>query len=98
MRLHVHWNSRWVNSSALGRINIVLRALNLVPAELLLSTCRPPQQSQRQAITEWHSVYVALDGKLMAVPIEFDATGKTVEAGTPVALFDTACRGAVRSN
>jgi len=49
----------------------------------------PTATSQCQAITEWRSVYVALDGKLMAVPIEFDATGKTVEAGTPVALFDT---------
>ena len=33
--------------------------------------------------------YVALDGRLMAVPIQLSADGRTVEAGAPTALFLT---------
>ena len=33
--------------------------------------------------------YVALDGRLMAVPIQLAADGRTAEAGTPAALFLT---------
>ena len=33
--------------------------------------------------------YVALDGRLMAVPIQLSADGQTVEAGAPAALFLT---------
>jgi Tol biopolymer transport system component len=39
--------------------------------------------------------YVALDGRLMAVPIRFAADGQTVDAGTPAPLFVTHVGGAV---
>src|SRR4029077_10956211 len=38
--------------------------------------------------------YIALDGKLMAVPIRQSADGRPLEAGTPVALFATRVGGA----
>jgi Tol biopolymer transport system component len=39
--------------------------------------------------------YVALDGRLMAVPIRFAADGQAVDAGTPAPLFATQVGGAV---
>jgi hypothetical protein len=41
--------------------------------------------------------YIALDGKLMAVPIRQSADGGSLEAGTPVALFATRVGGAIRA-
>jgi serine/threonine protein kinase len=40
--------------------------------------------------------YIALDGRLMAVPVEFPASSQTVEPGRPVALFETHIGGAVQ--
>jgi hypothetical protein len=37
--------------------------------------------------------YVARDGRLMAVPVRLGSNGETVEAGTPVPLFQTRVRG-----
>src|SRR5262245_5939662 len=42
--------------------------------------------------------YVALDGRLMAVPIQFGANGQAVEPGAPVPLFVTRLGGAVTSS
>ena len=39
--------------------------------------------------------YIALDGRLMAVPIQLDAAKRTIESGTPVPLFMTRIGGAV---
>jgi WD40-like Beta Propeller Repeat len=40
--------------------------------------------------------YIALDGRLMAVPIRFVANGQSVEIGTPAALFATHVGGAIQ--
>ena len=40
--------------------------------------------------------YIALDGRLMAVPIALPSAGASVEAGTPVPLFATHVGGAVQ--
>jgi Tol biopolymer transport system component len=42
--------------------------------------------------------YIALDGRLMAVPISFDRNSTEARAGTPVPLFATRVGGAVQSN
>ena len=42
--------------------------------------------------------YVALDGRLMAVPIQLASNGQAVEAGAPVPLFVTRIGGAVGPN
>ena len=39
--------------------------------------------------------YIALDGRLMAVPIRLDAAKQTIESGKPVPLFMTHIGGAV---
>jgi hypothetical protein len=40
--------------------------------------------------------YIALDGRLMAVPIRLDPAGHTIEAGLPAPLFATRVGGAVQ--
>jgi Tol biopolymer transport system component len=40
--------------------------------------------------------YIAMDGRLMAVPIRFAADGQAVDVGTPAPLFATQVGGAVR--
>ena len=40
--------------------------------------------------------YIALDGRLMAVPIQFASNGQAIEPGSPVPLFATHIGGAVR--
>ena len=40
--------------------------------------------------------YIALDGRLMAVPIRFSSNGQTLDVGTPVPLFGTHIGGAVQ--
>jgi Tol biopolymer transport system component len=42
--------------------------------------------------------YIALDGRLMAVPLQFAADGKNVQAGAPRPLFMTHIGGALQSN
>jgi serine/threonine protein kinase len=40
--------------------------------------------------------YIALDGRLMAVPIRLDSAGQTIEAGAPAPLFATRVGGAIQ--
>jgi hypothetical protein len=42
--------------------------------------------------------YIALDSRLMEVPLEFASDGKMINPGSPVALFTTHIGGAVQSN
>ena len=42
--------------------------------------------------------YIALDEKMMAVPIHFDATGQRAEPGQPKPLFTTQVGGAIHSS
>ena len=39
--------------------------------------------------------YIALDGRLMAVPIRLASTTQTIEAGSPIPLFATRVGGAL---
>jgi eukaryotic-like serine/threonine-protein kinase len=39
--------------------------------------------------------YLGLDRRMLAVPIEFSSDGRSVEAGAPVALFQTKIGGPV---
>jgi hypothetical protein len=40
--------------------------------------------------------YIALDGRLIAVPIQFAPDGQTFKTGAPVPLFPTSVGGAVQ--
>ena len=40
--------------------------------------------------------YIALDGKLMAVPVAFGADGQTIQPGTPTPLFANPVGGALQ--
>jgi hypothetical protein len=40
--------------------------------------------------------YIALDGRLMAVPIRFDSAPNSIDAGVPVPLFETRVGGAIQ--
>jgi WD40 repeat protein len=42
--------------------------------------------------------YIALDGRLMAVPIELNSAAKTIVAGVPTALFNTRVGGAIQGS
>jgi serine/threonine protein kinase len=55
------------------------------------------------AMVRWRSdgkelFYVALDGRLMAVPIAISPDGNSLEAGTPTPLFPTHVGGALQGN
>ena len=42
--------------------------------------------------------YVALDARLMAVPMQLPSTGQTLVAGRPASLFATHIGGAIQAN
>ena len=42
--------------------------------------------------------YIALDSRLMAVPIKFSSKDEAIEAGAPVPLFAAHVGGALQSN
>jgi serine/threonine protein kinase len=61
---------------------------------------RWPISTNGGAQVRWRSdgkelFYIALDGRLMASPIRLSSNDQTVEAGTPIPLFDTRVGGAV---
>ena len=59
-------------------------------AKVQVSTNRGVQARWRRDGNELF--YVALDERLMAVPIRFPSIGQTAEAGSPVSLFYHALR------
>jgi Tol biopolymer transport system component/tRNA A-37 threonylcarbamoyl transferase component Bud32 len=60
----------------------------------------PPVSTNGGAQVRWRSdgkelFYIALDGRLMAVPIRIASNAQTIEAGSPVPLFATRVGGAL---
>ena len=47
------------------------------------------RSSPMEPLESERTIYVALDGKLMSMTLEFSANGATVRALNPVALFQT---------
>jgi Tol biopolymer transport system component len=81
---------RWIayQSDRTGRVEIYLRPFPGPGADLLVSTDGGTQP--RWSPNGKELFYVGEDDRLMAVPIQFSADGKTAEPGKPVSLFATA--------
>ena len=82
-------DGKWIayQSDESGREEVYLHPFPGPGARSLISTNGGVQVRWRQDGKELF--YVALDGRLMAVPIQLAADGRTFEAGVPVALFLT---------
>jgi hypothetical protein len=82
-------DSKWVayQSNESGSVEIYVQSFPSLRAKLRVSTSGGTQPRWRRDARELF--YVALDGRLMAVPISLVPGRDTIEAGTPVALFST---------
>jgi Tol biopolymer transport system component len=82
-------DGKWIayQSDESGREEVYLHPFPGPGARSLISTNGGVQVRWRRDGKELF--YVALDGRLMAVPIQLAADGRTFEAGAPVALFLT---------
>lgn len=89
-------DGKWVayQSNESGRIEIYAQAFPGTGAKFQVSTAGGAQVRWRRDGKELF--YIALDDRLMAVPIEIAANGQSVEAGAPVPLFTTHVGGAVQ--
>jgi Tol biopolymer transport system component len=89
-------DGRWIayQSNETGRFEIYLQPFPGPGGKRLISTNGGAQVRWRRDGRELF--YIALDGRLMAVPIRFAPSGETVDAGTPVSLFATRVGGAVQ--
>ncbi len=90
-------DGKWIayQSNESGRMEIVVQPFPGPGGKLQVSTNGGAQVRWRRDGKELF--YVALDGRLMAVPIRFASTGQSVEAGVPVPLFATRVGGAVQA-
>jgi serine/threonine protein kinase/dipeptidyl aminopeptidase/acylaminoacyl peptidase len=86
------WIAYQTNES--GRVEIVVQPFRGPGSKLQVSTNGGAQVRWRPDGKELF--YIALDGRLMAVPIRFVSEGTSVEAGAPIPLFATRVGGAVR--
>ena len=88
-------DSRWIayQSNETGQFEIYLQQFPGPAGRQRISTAGGAQIRWRPDGKELF--YVALDGRLMAVPIRFAPDGQSVEAGTPVPLFATQVGGAI---
>jgi dipeptidyl aminopeptidase/acylaminoacyl peptidase len=88
-------DGKWIayQSDESGRVEIYVQPFP-IGARTQISTTGGAQVRWRRDGKELF--YIALDGRLMAVPVEFPANGQTVEPGRPVALFETHIGGAVQ--
>ncbi len=86
-------DGQWVayQSDESGRFEVYVQAFPGPGAKSLVSTEGGAQPRWRADGRELF--YVGLDGKLMAVPITRAEGGERLEAGTPVALFETRIAG-----
>jgi Tol biopolymer transport system component len=82
-------DGKWLayQSDESGRHEVYLQPFPGPGGRSLMSTNGGVQVRWRQDGKELF--YVALDGRLMAVPVHLAADGRTAEAGAPVALFLT---------
>jgi serine/threonine protein kinase len=90
-------DGKWIayESNESGRVEIYLQPFPGPGAKTLVSTSGGAQVRWRRDGKELF--YIALDERLMAVPIGLPSSGETVEIGTPVSLFRTHIGGAVLS-
>jgi len=90
-------DGKWVayQSNESGRFEIYIQPLTASSAKVQVSTNGGAQVRWRHDGKELF--YVALDGRLTAVPIMFSSNGQAAEAGKPVPLFATHIGGAVQS-
>jgi Tol biopolymer transport system component len=88
-------DGKWIayQSIETGRVEIYVQSFP-AGARTQISTTGGAQVRWRRDGKELF--YIALDGRLMAVPVELPANGQTVEPGRPVALFETHIGGAVQ--
>ena len=88
-------DGRWIayQSNETGQFEIYLRPFPGPGEQKRVSTNGGAQVRWRRDGRELF--YIALDGRLMAVPIRFASDGKAVDLGTPVPLFATRVGGAV---
>jgi serine/threonine protein kinase len=86
---HLSPDGKWFvyHSDESGRTEIYVRPFRGAGAPIRISTAGGGQMRWRRDGREL--IYVALDGRLMAVPIQVSADGSRLDAGTPVALFAT---------
>jgi serine/threonine protein kinase/Tol biopolymer transport system component len=88
-------DGRWIayESNETGQFEIYLQQFPGPGGRQRISTAGGAQVRWRRDGGELF--YIALDGRLMAVPIRFASDGQTVDAGTPAPLFATHVGGAV---
>jgi Tol biopolymer transport system component len=89
-------DGNWIayQSNESGRMEIFIQSFPGPGGKIQVSTGGGAQVRWRKDGRELF--YIALDGKLMAVPIRPSADGRSIEAATPVALFATRVGGAIR--
>ncbi len=89
-------DGKWIayQSNESGRVEIVVQPFPGPGGKLQISTNGGAQVRWRANGKELF--YIALDGRLMAVPIRLPSNGQSVEADAPVPLFPTRVGGAVQ--
>lgn len=89
-------DGKWIayQSNESGRVEIYVQPFPGPGTKTQISTMGGAQVRWRRDGKELF--YVALDGRLMVVPIEFPPNSQAVEADRPVALFATRIGGAVQ--
>ena len=89
-------DGKWIayESNESGRKEIVVQSFPGTGGKLQISTNGGAQVRWRPDGKELF--YIALDGRLMAVPILLPANSRAIEVGNPVALFVTQVGGAVQ--
>jgi serine/threonine protein kinase len=90
-------DGKWIayQSNESGRVEIVVQSFPSSGNKLQVSREGGAQVRWRADGKELF--YIALDGRLMAVPIQFASDGRSVHAGAPVPLFGTRVGGAVQA-
>jgi hypothetical protein len=89
-------DGKWIayQSNESGRSEIVVQPFPGPGDKLQISTNGGAQVRWRHDGKELF--YIALDGQLMAVPIQIAASGRSIEASSPVSLFATRVGGALQ--
>ena len=89
-------DGKWIayQSNESGRFEIYMQPFPGTGTKIQISTNGGAQVRWRPDGKELF--YIALDERIMAVPIRTSSDGKTIEAGTPLPLFGTHVGGAVQ--
>jgi serine/threonine protein kinase/Tol biopolymer transport system component len=91
-------DGKWIayQSNESGRVEVVVQSFPSPDSKLQVSREGGAQVRWRADGKELF--YIALDGRLIAVPIQFASDGRSVQAGAPVPLFRTRVGGAVQGS